>query len=91
MPTPTDQPTPDLHDRVRAAVGEEQWKLVRELLDQTDEDWATSLDLDGRCLIDHIARAFPDREEAVRAVGRAFMESGGHERCAGDPGRRFHP
>jgi hypothetical protein len=90
MPT-HDQSSTDLHDRVRAAVGEEHWQLVRELLDQTNEDWARSLELDGRCLTDHIARAFPDRGEAIRAVGRAFVESGGHERCAGNPGRRFHP
>ena len=42
MPTRTGQSSTDLHDRVRAAVGEEQWQLVRELLDQTNEDWAKS-------------------------------------------------
>jgi hypothetical protein len=91
MSTPTDHPTTDLHDRVRAALCEEQWQLVRELLELNDRGWAASVDREAGSMADHIARAFPDREDAIRAVGRAFVESGGHERCMGEPGRRFHP
>jgi hypothetical protein len=90
MPT-QDQSTADLHDRVRAALCDDQWALVRELLELNDRGWATSIDREAGCLTDHIARAFPNREDAIRAVGRAFVESGGHERCGGNPGRRFHP
>jgi hypothetical protein len=91
MPASNDQDSTDLHDRVRAALCADQWQLVVELLDQANGDWAKSLDREAGCLIDHIARAFPDREDGIRAVGRAFGESGGHERCMGEPGRRFHP
>jgi len=101
MPTPNEQsstaPTPggrdfeDPADRVRAAVGEENWRLVLELSEINERGWRESVKLEARCLIDHIATAFPDREEAIRAVGAAFLASGGHEDCQTNPGRRFHP
>ena len=92
MPTPEEHDTTGatdhgrrhpggLHDRVRAAVGEEHWPAVFELLNAKDQAWGEEIDLEVYAMIDGIAAHFPAFGPAIRAVGRHIYETGSPEDC----------
>ena len=73
----------DLHNRVRATVGETHWPLVFDLLERNEADWSKNLTHDVYAMIEGIAGHFPGLAPAIRAVGQHIYETGDLPRACG--------